>query len=70
MQGCESAWEDETTQRPDYLSSFLQVYIVVLYVTLLIQATKDISEENEQFKIIFNMARYVLLFEIHASNYL
>lgn len=36
----------------------------------LFQATKDTSEENEQFKIIFNKARYVLLFEIHASNYM
>lgn len=70
MWGCESAWEDETMQGPDYLSSLLQVYSVVLYVTLLFQATKYTSEENEEFKIIFNKARYVLLFEIHASNYM
>lgn len=70
MWKCESSWEDETTQRPDYFSSVLQIYSVVLYVTLLFQATKDRSEENKQFKIIFNKARYVLLFEIHASNYM
>lgn len=68
MWECESAGEDGTTQRPDYFSTLLQVYSVVLYVTLLFQATKETSEENEQFKIIFNKARYVLLFEIHASN--
>lgn len=33
MWGCESAWEDETMQRPDYLSSLLQVYSIVFYVT-------------------------------------
>lgn len=33
MWGCESAWEDETAQRPDHLSSPLKDYSVVLYVT-------------------------------------
>lgn len=46
MWGCESAWEDETTQRPDYLSSLLQVYHAVFYVNVLFQAAKDTSKEN------------------------
>lgn len=36
----------------------------------LFQATKDTCEENEQSRSYRNKARYILLFELHASNYM
>lgn len=36
----------------------------------LFQATKDTCEENEPSRSYRNKARYILLFELHASNYM